>query len=93
MRLAASGLLVAALAGPAHAGDGERAVSIGVGYATYATPNAEEDETLAPTAGAALAATYERGFGADTWVRGDLVLGGYVGGGTAGSALATVGLA
>lgn len=93
MRAAAVALLIAALgAGSAHAGDGERAVSVGAGYATYATPNADDDETLAPTAGAALTATYERGFGTDTWWRADLVLGGYLGGGAAGSALATLGL-
>lgn len=96
MRAAAAWFVVAALgvvATPAaRAGDGERAVSLGLGYATYATPNAAADQTLTPTAGAAVAATYERGFGADTAWRADLVLGGYLGGGTAGSALATIGL-
>jgi len=88
-------LSVAALAlttSAALAGDGERAVSVGAGYATYATPNPADDATLMPRAGAALTASYERGFGADLAWRGDLVLGGYVGGGTAGTALATVGL-
>lgn len=88
----AIGLVVAAAPGVARAGDGERAVSLGLGYATYATPDAMDEETLMPTAGAALAATYERGFGDDTAWRADLVLGGYLGGGAAASALATVGL-
>ena len=95
MRAAAAWFAVAALttaASSADAGDGERAVSLGLGYATYATPNAEDDDTLTPTAGAAVVATYERGVGADTAVRADLVVGGYFGGGTVGSALATVGL-
>jgi hypothetical protein len=95
MRIAAAASVAAlaiAAASPARAGDGERAVSLGLGYASYATPNEDGDETLSPTAGAALAASYERGFGADTWWRADLIVGGYLGGGTAGSALATVGL-
>lgn len=92
MRVAAALLAIAGSSSVAWAGEGERAVSFGVGYATYATPSTEDDETLMPTGGAALAATYERGFGEDVAWRADLVLGGYFGGGTVGAGLATVGL-
>lgn len=86
--------LALALAAPtaAQAGDGERAVSFGLGAATYATPGEDMDETLTPTAGAAIAATYERGIGDEVSVRADLTVAGYLGGGAAASALGTVGL-
>ncbi len=76
----------------AHAGDGETAVSAALGYATYATPDEDDEETLSPTAGATVQATYERGFGDDAAVR--VHLGGalYGGGGLAGTGLATIGL-
>ncbi len=85
-------VVLAGLAGRAHAGDGENAVSGGAGFATYSTPNEDEDETLRPTAGAALAATYERGFGdyAAWRVHGAGSI--YGGGGLVMSGLATVGL-
>ncbi len=84
-------LAVAAIPAAARA-DGERAVSVQAGFATYATPDAEMMTTLTPTAGAAVAGTYERALGDEVSWRADLVIGGYLGGGTAGSALATVGL-
>jgi hypothetical protein len=58
------GLIGAAVAPTAaRAGDGETAVSAAAGFATYATPDEDDEATLTPTAGAALQATYERGFG------------------------------
>jgi len=86
-----SALLLGA-AGDAAAGDGETAVSASAGYATYATPNEDEDATLSPTAGGALAATYERGFGdyAAWRVHGAGAV--YGGGGIVTSGLVTAGL-
>lgn len=87
-------LAVAVLGAPglARAGEGERALSVGAAYATYATPDAEMEETLTPTAGAAVAVTYERALGDEVSWRADLGVAGYLGGGAALSGLATVGL-
>ena len=76
----------------AWAGEGENAVSIGAGYASYATPNPDEDEMLTPTAGATAAVTFERGFGdyASWRLRGAGAI--YGGGGVAGTGLVTAGL-
>lgn len=94
MRAAVLSIAIAAVAArAAHAGDGERALSVGLGYATYATPGPEMDETLTPTAGLGLAVAYERGIGDEVAVRADLALSGYLGGGAAGTGLATLGLA
>ena len=76
----------------ASAGEGERAVSVAAGYATYATPDDEMMTTLSPTAGAAVSVGYERALGDEVSWRADLLLAGYLGGGAAGSALGTVGL-
>ena len=86
------GVLAAGAPSRAWAGDGENAVSGGAGLATYATPNEDEDQTLRPTGGGAIAATYERGFGdyAAWRVHGAGAL--YGGGGLATSGLVTVGL-
>lgn len=81
---------VGPVAGTAHAGDGETAVSAGAAWATYATPG--EDETLSPTAGGALAATYERGFGDYASWRLHGIGAVYGGGGTAYTGLVTAGL-
>ena len=75
-----------------HAGDGESAASAAIGLATYATPSAEDDETLMPTGGATLQATYERGFGDYASWRAQLAGAIYGGGGVAGTGLATIGL-
>lgn len=58
-----SAAVLAGAAGSAAAGDGETAVSASAGFATYATPNPDEDEMLSPIGGGVLGATYERGFG------------------------------
>jgi hypothetical protein len=87
--------LVAGLARAAWAGDGENAVSAAAGFATYATPNEDMDETLRPLGGGALAATYERGFGdyAAWRVHGaGAVYGGGSGDGVVESGLVTLGL-
>lgn len=90
--LVAGTFAVAGTFGGAWAGDGENAVSGAAGVATYATPNEEEDATLRPTGGGAIAATYERGFGdyAAWRVHGAGAL--YGGGGLAMTGIATVGL-
>lgn len=89
--LYASAVLVAGLAGRAAAGDGETAVSANAGFATYATPDAEEEETLTPTGGGMVGVTYERGFGdyASWRLNGAGAL--YGGGGFAQTALVTAG--
>jgi len=89
---ALSGTITIGLAGGARAGDGEQAVSTGLGYATYAAPDPAGRETLTPTGGIELAAGYERGFGeAAGWrVRGTGAL--YAGGGLAGTGTLTIGL-
>jgi hypothetical protein len=84
-------LVAVAWTGPARADD-ERAVSIAAGFATYATPDAKMEATLTPTAGAAVAATYERALGDEVSWRADLVVAGYLGGGAALSGLGSVGL-
>lgn len=83
---------IALHAGVATAGDGETAVSAAVGFATYATPDEDDEAMLTPTAGGTLQATYERGFGDYASVRGHLAGAIYGGGGTAGTGLATIGL-
>lgn len=84
--------VVLAIPGPASAGEGERAVSVAAGYATYATPDDEMMATLTPTGGAAIGVGYERALGDEVSWRADLLLAGYLGGGAAGSALGSVGL-
>lgn len=79
-------------AGRAVAGDGESAASVAAGFATYATPDEDEEETLMPYGGLTLQATYERGIGDYASVRGHLAGAIYGGGGVAGSGLATIGL-
>lgn len=93
-RMAAGAVLAAtaALAPAARAGEGERAASAGAAFATYATPDADEEEMLRPTGGLALAVTYERGFSdyASWRIHGAGAL--HAGGGLAGTGLVTVGL-
>ena len=92
----ASLVLAAAVLGApsvALAGEGERALSVSVAYATYATPDAEMEETLTPSIGGAVAVTYERALGDEVSWRADLGFATYLGGsGTALSGLGTVGL-
>ncbi len=81
-----------AIPGRARGGEGERAVSVAAGYASYATPDDEMMTTLTPTAGLAAGAGYEHALGDEVSWRADLVVAGYLGGGAAGTALGTVGL-
>ncbi len=93
LAIAPFGLAVAlAIPGAATAGEGERAVSVAAGYATYATPDDEMMSTLTPTAGATASVGYERALGDEVSWRADLHVAGYLGGGAAGTALGTVGL-
>ncbi|HVV86598.1 MAG TPA: hypothetical protein VHE35_26250 [Kofleriaceae bacterium] len=90
--MAALAAVTGAGARAARAGDGESAASAAVGFATYATPDAMDQTTLTPTAGATLQATYERGFGDYASWRAQLAGAIYGGGGLAGTGLATIGL-
>ncbi|MEZ4402069.1 MAG: hypothetical protein R3B06_18730 [Kofleriaceae bacterium] len=92
MRILGALVVLSVGAHAAHAGEGERALSVGLGLATYATPDAEMKETLTPTGGATAGVTFERALGDEVSVRADLGLAAYVGGGTVGVGLATVGL-
>jgi hypothetical protein len=75
--------VLSATAGTARA-DGERALSVGIGYATFSVPGeAMDDQTppnLSPTGGGALGVTYERSLGTDVWLRADLTGGLFYGG-------------
>ena len=82
---------------PAHA-EGERALSLGLGYATFATPGVAmgnmEPPTVTPTLGGALTVTYEQAIGSDFSLRGELAGGLFYGGETKDqSALSLAGLA
>ena len=92
MRIAVIAVVVVTGATAAHADSDERALSFGAGFASYATPNSDMDATLSPTAGLAVSTSFERALGPEVSVVGDLSIAGYLGGGTAGSALGTVGL-
>lgn len=64
--------------------DGERALSIGIGYATFSAPGEAMDNqappNLSPDWGAALNLTYERALGTDVWLRAELTGGLFRGG-------------
>jgi hypothetical protein len=77
--------------------DGEKALSVGLGYATYSTPgeapqSGEPPPTLTPTAGAGIRASYEWAFTSDLSIRGSLAGGGFFGGGLAGYGEAAAGV-
>ena len=67
----------------AHA-DSERALSVGLGYATFSVPSEPmpnmEPTALSPTIGGALSLIYERVIGSDLGLRGELVGGVFHGG-------------
>jgi len=88
VRVALTALVLLAVAGarPAAAED-ERALSVGVGFATFSAPG-EAEENMAPPAvspdwGGALSATYERMIGSDLGLRAELAGGYFRGGNTA----------
>lgn len=76
---------VALAAEPARA-EGERALSVGLGWATFSTPGKKvgntEPPALSPDVGGALSVIYERAIGTDLALRGELT-GGLFYGGTA----------
>jgi hypothetical protein len=88
-------ILVGLVAGaaPAWAGDGESVATAGLGWGSYATPSEEKpEEDVSPDAGAVLTLSYDRGIGDALAWRVALAGGGYVGGGTSGTAALTAGL-
>ena len=68
-------LPVIAIAAPAH-GEGERALSLSAGYATFSTPGKKvgnmEPPALSPDFGLTLSGVYERSLGSDFELRGEL---------------------
>jgi hypothetical protein len=91
LRAAASVLVLAAIASTARAGAGESALSVSLGWATYATLD-DMGQTVNPTAGAALGVTYERGISEALSWRIGVTGGGFLGGGTSVAGWATGGL-
>ena len=78
-------LFTIALATPAHA-EGERALSLGLGWATFSTPGEAmgnmEPPAITPDIGGALTATYEHAVGSDFSLRAELTGGLFYGGET-----------
>ena len=76
-------LVVAALGGAAHA-DGERALSVGLGWATFSAlgkpMGRQAPPTLSPDIGGALVASYEYSISSDIALRGELAGGVFHGG-------------
>jgi hypothetical protein len=85
-------VLVCAAPGVARAGDGDSALSVGVGAGTFTMPGEEEDETIAPTAGGLVIVTYERGFSEALSWRVEASGAAYGGGGLSWSGAAAAGL-
>ncbi len=78
-------IVVGALAAPAHA-EGERALSVGLSWATFSVPGVAEGNmeppAVSPTVGGALAGSYEHAIGSDFSLRGELAGGVFYGGNT-----------
>jgi hypothetical protein len=76
-------ILTLLVAGSAHA-DGESAVSVGLGWATFSAPGEAMDRqappTLSPDVGGVLAVSYERSISSDFGVRAELAGGVFYGG-------------
>ncbi len=76
-------VIVCAFTAPAWA-EGERALSVGLGWATFATPGVAEGNmeppTITPTVGGALGVSYEHAIGSDFSLRGELAGGLFYGG-------------
>jgi hypothetical protein len=81
-------LMAVLLSIPATArADREKALSVGLGFSSYATPgkpakDGDPPPTLSPTAGAALRLMYELAWTRDLSFRGSIAAGAFVGGGT-----------
>jgi hypothetical protein len=75
--------LVACSAGVAHA-DSERALSVGLGWATFSVPGEATGDmpppSITPTYGGALAVSYEHAIGSDVGLRAELAGGVFYGG-------------
>ena len=67
--------------------EGERALSFGLGWATFSIPgeavNNMPPPTLSPDAGGAISLSYEHAIGSDVALRGELAGGAFYGGGSA----------
>jgi hypothetical protein len=78
-------VIVCALAAPAQA-EGERALSVGLSWATFSVPGTAEGDmeppTVSPDVGGSLAAIYEHAIGSDFSLRGELAGGLFYGGET-----------
>jgi hypothetical protein len=78
--------ILLAWASPAYA-EGERALSVGLGWATFSVPGEAEDGmeplSITPDVGGALGLSYEHAFGSDFSLRGELAGGAFYGGNTA----------
>jgi hypothetical protein len=79
-------VIVALIGSTAHA-DGDRAVSAGLGWATFSTPGKpmrnQAPPTLSPDVGGALAVSYEQSVSTDFGLRAELAGGVFYGGGQA----------
>ncbi len=77
--------IVLVLGGVAHAED-ERALSVGLGWATFSVPGKKvgnmEPPAISPDVGGALAVTYEHAIGSDVALRAELAGGVFYGGAT-----------
>ncbi len=77
-------MLALALGPRIAAADGERAVSLGLGYATFSAPGVAMDNmpppTVSPSGGGALSIAYERMIGSDLGLRAELSGGAFHGG-------------
>lgn len=83
--LPAIALAIAAAAPLEAAAEGERALSVGLGWATFSTPGEPampnmEPPAITPTVGGALSVMYEHAIGSDFSLRGELAGGLFYGG-------------
>jgi len=78
-------MVILAVSAQAHA-EGERALSVGLGWATFSTPGVKmgnmEPPQVTPTVGGTLAVTYERAIGSDFSLRAEGAFGYFYGGQT-----------
>jgi hypothetical protein len=76
-------VILCVFASPARA-EGERALSLGLSWATFSAPGVAEDNmeptAISPDVGGALAGTYEHAIGSDFSLRGELAGGLFYGG-------------
>jgi hypothetical protein len=86
MRPALLALAVLAIAVPRAHAENERALSLGLGWATFSAPGQASGNmappSVSPDIGGALAVTYERAIGSDVALRGELAAGVFYGGNT-----------